>query len=90
MVNAMPEGRRGRKIRPFGKLEMLGLPTNLSHVTDVTIGKGRKVAIPSLEEFNLGRARGLVDWKHRFLLVPIPSVYSKTELPRLPTQTTWN
>jgi hypothetical protein len=58
---------------------MVGVPTNLGHVVDVTIGTGRKVAIPSLDEPTLGTARGLVEWKDRFLPVLVPSVYSKTE-----------
>jgi hypothetical protein len=64
---------------PFGKLEMVSVLTNLSHVTDVTMGNGKKVAIPSLEEPTLGTARGLIDWKNRFMPVLVPSVYSKTE-----------
>jgi hypothetical protein len=73
--------RRAKRSKdtPFGKLEMVDVPTNLSHVNDVTIGKGRKVTIPSSEEPTLGTARGLVDWKNRFLPVLVPSVYSKTE-----------
>jgi hypothetical protein len=64
---------------PFGKLEMVGIATNLNHVADATIGKGTKVAIPSLDEPTLGTSCGLVDWENRFLPVLDPSVYSKTE-----------
>jgi hypothetical protein len=33
-----------------GKLETVSVPTNLSHVTDGTVSKVRKEAIPSLDE----------------------------------------
>jgi hypothetical protein len=72
-------GARRSEDPPFSKLEMFGVPTNLSHATDVMISKSRKATIPSLEEPTLGTARGLVDWKKRFMPVLVPSAYSETE-----------
>jgi hypothetical protein len=51
----------------------------LSHVTDETVNKGRKVAVPSLDESTLRTSLVLVDWENRFLPVQAPSVYPKTE-----------
>jgi hypothetical protein len=53
-------GAKRSEDTPFGKLEIVGVPTNYSHVTDLKIGNGRGVPIPSLEESTLEMARVLV------------------------------
>jgi hypothetical protein len=72
-------GAKGSEDPPFTELESVGVPTNLVHVTDITSGNGREVAVPSLEEPTVRTVRALVDWKLRFWPVKVPSVYSKTE-----------